>query len=203
MAISGGTILKVVVSLAFPSSVVAQNVFWTLYTASGSDHSDNAVLNDLETWVEAIYAELLDLMHTNVSLDNMKVYQYDVSEDDFDEVGEEALVGVGTDAADYLPLGVAAVTNANTEDPDVQGRKFWGGFTEQENVSGGLTAAALVAVAAAVVEWVTPFTGASTGSGFNVGVWSPTKGTFNDFTGASFINADFGYQRRRKPGVGI
>lgn len=203
MSLAGGDILKVVVSLAFPDSVVAQNVFWAIYSASGSDHSDQAVLDDLETWVEGIYNEILAFMQEDVSLDNMKVYKYDATDDDFDEVGEEAITGVGTDGTDYLPLGVAAVTNAGTEDPDVRGRKFWGGFGEGSNLDGGLTSAAATAVALAVIEWVDPFTGGSSGSLISPGVWSPTKSVFEYFTGAADVNIDFGYQRRRKPGVGI
>jgi hypothetical protein len=203
MALSTNDILKVVVSIAFPESVVAQNVFWVLFENDGGSAAEDDVLDDLETWVEGIYANLLSKWDTETSLDELHAYVYDSSEDDFDEVGSRSLTGVGITALDFLPHGTAAVTNAKTANPDVQGRKFWGGFTEGANNNGAVDSATLTAIALADADWVTDFTGAQTGSGFDPGVYSLTKSTFYGFTGDTVLNTVWGYQRRRKPGVGI
>lgn len=203
MSLQANDILKVVVALAFPDSVVAQNIFWVLFEADGTSTDEDDVLDDLETWTEAIYDELVGLMSVDAQMDQMTVYVYDAVEDDFDEVGDRTVSGVGVAADEYLPLGVAAVSNAGTVDPDVKGRKFWGGLTEASNDDGGIASAAAGNFSLAVTEWITSFTGSATGSGFVPGVYSLTKSSFKAFEGGGETNLVYGYQRRRKPGVGI
>lgn len=201
--LAANDILKVVVALAYPDSVVAQNIFWILFDGDGTSLDVDDVLDDLETWVEAMYAIILSAESTQVSLDDMTAYVYDASEDDFDEVGSRTVTGVGTSAVEYLPQGIAVVQNGNTVDADVQGRKFWGGLTEATQDDGGLAAGQLANFAALGLEWVSPFIGADTGSGFTPGVYSLTKSAFKNFSGVVATNLTMGYQRRRKPGVGI
>ena len=203
MALAANDILKVVVSLAFPDSVVAQNIFWTLFEADGSSVDDDDVLDDLETYVEAIYANILGALSDLVSLDDMKVYVYDSVGADFDEVGDRTVTGVGTLATHMLPHGVAAVSNIGTTDPDVQGRKFWGGLGEDASEDGYVSAPSAAAFALCVGDWMTPFTGANTGSGFIPGVWSVVNTLFYASNAEGSTNLLLGYQRRRKPGVGI
>lgn len=203
MALSANDIIKVVVSILLPDSVVAQNVFWVLFEADGGSVDDDDVLDDLETWIEDIYDQLDTTMGSGVALDDLKAYVYDAVEDDFDEIGDELLTDIFAAGGDLLPHGVAAVSNAGTTNPDVQGRKYWCGLVEGVQIDGYLSGAGITDIAVASGKWITPFTGATTGSGFIPGVYSLTKATFYNFEGGASNNLLLGYQRRRKPGVGI
>ena len=197
------TILKIVVSMLLPESVIAQNVFWALFENTGGSADEDDVMDDLADWVEAVYSDFLIKLDTEWSLDDIAVYQYDAGDDDFDEVGKQSVTGVGLVALDFLPHGAAIVTNANTTDSDVQGRKFWTGFTEGANANGLVDGAMFAAIALVVDEWISPFVGAATGSDFVPGVYSLTRAAFSAFNQDSTFNIPWGYQRRRKPGVGM
>ena len=203
MALSANDILKVVVSMAFPDSVVAQNVFWLLFEDTGGSNDDDDVLDDIETWVEDIYDHIASVMSEDVTIDDAKVYVYDAGDDDFDEVGDRSLSVPFIQTGDFMPHGIAAVANANTENPDVQGRKYWGGFTEASNLDGYMSGGIIAAMSLCVGEWITGFVGVETGSDFVPGVYSLTKTVFYPFTTEAATNLLWGYQRRRKPGVGV
>ena len=203
MAIATDAVLKAVVSMALPNSVVAQNVFWCTFDNDGTSADEEDVTDDLETWLEGVYANLLAQLSTGWSLTQLDAYVRDAVEDDFDEIGTSFLTGVGTDASQLLPHGAAALTRIQTVNPDVQGKKFWAGMTEGQNGTGNLTAAVITALGLANADWATAFTGAQTGSGFTPGVWSIAKTAFFAFANEQIINTFWGYQRRRKPGVGI
>lgn len=203
MALQANDILKVVLSLAFPDSVVAQNVFWVLFEADGGSADEQDALNDLEDWIEGMYTRIISNVADRVTLDDIKVYVYDSVDEDFDEVGDETVAVAFSNGNEMLPHGMAAVSNASTVDPDVQGRKYWGGFCEDYNDDGYLTGTLIANLALATGDWITPFTGGATGSGFIPGVWSPTRVAFRAFDDDTTTNLVWGYQRRRKPGVGI
>lgn len=203
MAIPTNAILKVVASLAFPDSVIAQNVFYVLFSNDGGSDDDDDVLDDLEDWVEDMWTLILAAMADDVTMDDIKVYIYDGVDDDFDEVGTRTTDVTFTSGDQYMPLGVAIVSNAKTTDPDVYGRKYWGGFTEAVNDDGHIAAGYPSDFALLAGEWITPFTGAASGSEFVPGVYSLTRQAFYAFNGVADTNLVWGYQRRRKPGVGI
>ena len=203
MALQANDILKVVLSIAMPDSVIAQNIFWVLFEADGGSVDTVDVLDDLETWVEDIYTNLLNAIADNNSLEDIKVYVYDSVDDDFDEVGIEPVAVTFTDTAQYLAHGLAAYMTARTVDPDVYGRKFIPGMTEAVNDDGYIASGYAGNLANWSIDWTDPFTGAATGSGFIPGVYSFTRSNFYAFTGASTVSLLWGYQRRRKPGVGI
>jgi hypothetical protein len=203
MALQANDILKVVVSILLPDSVVAQNIFWVLFEADGGSVDDDDVLDDLEDWIELMYEHFLSSVGVDVVLDDLKAYVYDSGDDDFDEVGDRTLEDSFVAAGDLLPHGVAAVSNADTINPDVTGRKFWCGFVEGVNEDGYLVGDGIIDVAFATGIWVAPFDGTATGSGFVPGVYSLTKSIFYPFNLNVANNILLGYQRRRKPGVGI
>lgn len=203
MALQANDILKVVVSLAFPESVVAQNIFWTLFEADGSSVDDDDVLDDMEEWIEALYTRIIAKVSDEIEMDDLKVYVYDSGDDDFDEVGDRALEVNFNQTTDFLPLGVAVLQRANTVNPDVQGRKYWGGLCEAHNLQGRLEASAVADFVLAGSDWIAPFTGTATGSGFIPGVYSLTQSQFYAFGPDLLTNLVLSYQRRRKPGVGI
>lgn len=203
MAVPDGTILRVVASLLFPESVIAQNIFYAVFADTGGSDDDDDVISDLADWIEAIYDELAAEIQLDVQLTDIKVYFYDAGDDDWDELGADVLSDSFTGADEMLPHGVAAIQHAKTTNPDVQASKYWGGLDEGAQNKSILSANTITALTAAGLEWVTAFVGAATGADFGPGVWSPTKVNFFLFNGVYVTNGYMGYQRRRKPGVGI
>lgn len=203
MAVADGAILRIVASLLFPESVIAQNVFYAVFADTGGSDDEQDVVDDLAEWLEDAYALLDGFIDTSVALTDIKVYVYDSIDDDWDEVGQ-ASIGLGfSGAPDMLPHGVAYLTHAKTTDPDVQAGKFVGGFTEGGQSDGIWLAAINTVMATWGAAWVTSFIGTLTGGTFGPGVWSVAQHVFKLFNGTIVLNSIPAYQRRRKPGVGI
>ncbi len=203
MAVADGAILRIVASLLMPENVIAQNVFYAVFTDNGTSDDEDDVVDDLATWIEDMYTTLAGQVADEVSVTGIKVYNYDVIDDDWDEVGDAVITFTFTSGSDMLVHGVALVVHAKTTDPDVQAAKFIAGLSEPTTVDGLFTAAVLADVVDFAVDWTTPFVGAITGALFGPGVWSVANQNFFLFSGTEVINAIPGYQRRRKPGVGI
>lgn len=203
MAIPDGAILRVVASLLFPESVIAQNIFYAVFADTGGSDDDADVLSDLADYVEDMFSELDTQVADEIALDSIKVYIYDPLDPDWDEVGDELLTDAFANAEDMSPHGISMVIHAKTTNPDVQAAKYLGGFGETSTVDGLWGVGALTAAANFANTWTTAFVGAATGGDFAPGVWSPTKLNFFIFNGVEVVGGIPGYQRRRKPGVGI
>lgn len=203
MAITEGTILRVAASLLFPDSVIMQNVFHLVLTQVVGDNDAEDVLEDLVEYIEAVYAELATIIDGNINPSQVQVYEYDSIDDDFDEVGSDVWTFTNTASGDQMPHGVAAVTIFQTTDPDVQGRKFWGGALASFSNEGYWDSAVVTAMGLAAAEIVSQFTATVTSNVYTPGVWSPTETNFFAYSGSYMVSGTPGYQRRRKPGVGI
>ena len=203
MAISSGTILKVVASMLMPDNVIAQNVFYAVVTDLLTSDDEDDVVADLVTWVEAMYTELDVYVSTDIASSDIKVYEYDPTDDDWDEVGTDTWTDSFASADDMLPHGVAAIAHAKTIDPDTQATKYLPGWGEGSCVESDLSAGAQTAIANFCGVWTAPFGGTATGGDFSPGVWSTVGVVFKLFNEAFVVNGVVGYQRRRKPGVGI
>ena len=203
MAVADNSVLRVVVSLLLPESVIAQNIYYVFFDGNGASDDEDDVLSDVVDWVEAIYTEFDDHIDASVALTGLKLYIYDSVDDDWDAVGDALLADTFAGVGDITAHGVALLMHAKTTNPDVQAGKFFGGLVKQSMLDGVWQAGSLAAAVLAAVEWSTAFVGAATGSDFGPGVWSTAKNSFFHFSGVEVINAYPGYQRRRKPGVGI
>jgi hypothetical protein len=197
-----GDVLKVVAILNWLDGEVVQNVFSAVIGGSGP-YDDADIVDDAVDWADTMYDNLITDLNDDIDGSEVRVYVYDPVDDDFDEVGTGAwsLNPTGTDAA--LPRGVASLINCKTLDPDVNGKKYIGGFGEDATGGGYLLTAFLTNVALFAADWVTPFTGAVSGATWTPGVWSPTRTNFYAMTGTVVIPNEPAYQRRRKRGVGI
>lgn len=203
MSVEAGTILRVVAELIAPQSSVMQNVFYTKFDDTGGSNENQDVVDDCVDWVDALYLTLVDEINASVIPGEVKVYLWDTIGLDWDELGSGSMGTSFTNADQMLPHGVAAIVSARTFNPDVTGRKFFGGFAEDQQSQSILDAAAVIALAFTASAWIEPFTGLATGSVFKPGVWSVVDVAFRQFVETVIINALMGYQRRRKPGVGI
>ena len=202
-SIQEGDILRLVVSLVFPDSVIMQNVFHLVITAINGTGDDDEIGVDLRQYTEALYDEIAGNISQDIDTDEIKVYVYDPGDEDFDEVVTKNWTLTPTGGTDFLPHGVAGLVLLRTLDPDVNGKKYFGGLSEDSQTAGEWGSGALANLASAAVETVSIYTDATSGNVYAPGVWSPTRVNFFAYSGTVVANTAPAYQRRRKPGVGI
>jgi hypothetical protein len=203
MSIEAGAILRVVAELIMPGATVAQNVYYATFNDTGGSNADQDVVDDLVDWVDDIYNQIVDQMDDAIVAGEVKVYIWDTLDLDWDEIGSGVATFVPASVDEMLPHGVAAVMTGRTFDADVNGRKFFAGFAEDEQNQSNWNSGALTNLLLAGAQWLTTFSGAATGSTFYPGVWSTVQVVFRRFVDNLIVNGIAGYQRRRKPGVGI
>jgi len=201
MSITSGTILRIVASLAFPDSVIAQNVFYAVLTGAGPWDEDD-IVSDAIDYMDIVFGAWDAMASDDVDLDLVQVYEYDPVDEDWDEVGSGAGGVTGQVSGDRLPHGVAAYTQAKTTDPDVSAAKYWTGFCEVSQANGVWAAGTLTDLGLTAAAWIAGDTGSASGAVFEAGVWSVKNENFYAFNGNLVVNAIPAYQRRRKPGVG-
>jgi hypothetical protein len=180
-----------------------QNVYNCLLGGSGGPYADQDVADDMLDWMDNIYTNLTGAMSQDLSNRLCTTYLYDAVGLDWDEVGSAVSAMDHTGTAEYLPPGVAALILASTEDPDVQGRKYFGGFTEDQITDGFWAGPLLTSLLATAADWIVPFIGAASGASFFPGVWSVKNLLLEPLVDSFVVNGIANYQRRRRPGVGI
>ena len=203
MSLSVGDILKIVAVMAYTDGNIMENVFAAEIVAGSGPFDEEDVLDDMKDWIEDIYDNLTARISSYVDGSEVRVYRYDSGDDDFDEVGTTGFSWNPSGGTEELPRGVAALINAKTTDPDVNGKKYFGGFCEgflDLGLWGSATAAALVTLTA---DWYTAFTGTDSAADFQPGVWSPKNKDIYPLSGTFVIPLIPAYQRRRKQWVGI
>lgn len=203
MTVPENAILRVVQQFTWDDGNIMQNVFNCSIDGGSPPYVDQEVADDMAEWMEEIYDGLVAAMSDHLTAGEATTYVWDSVGQDWDEVGSSIPSLTPVAGGEYLAHGVAAMIRATTTDPDVQGRKFFGGFTEDVAVDGGWTASALTLLAAAAIDWIAISVGTSTGGTITPGVWSVVGLQLHNFVGQSIVNAIANYQRRRRPGVGI
>lgn len=196
-------ILRVVASMLWTDGNVNQNVFNCKITGAGSPWDDVDVIDDMEDWLDNMYANLTAQISDEIDGNEVLVYKYDAVGQDWDEVGSQSWVWDPVNVTDQMPRGVAGLVRLWSTDPDVQGKKYIPGITEGMATDGLITAPSLVTLLAFAADWYLPFVGATSGATFTPGIWSVIGALFQagvDHVAASAIPA---YQRRRKRNVGI
>ena len=162
MAIPVGTILKVVASLVYPADAgINQNVFNAIIAGSGGPFDDDDIVADALAWVANMYANLVGAITNDATGSQIQVYKWDTVGLDWDEVGSLPWTFNPTETAEYLPRGVAALVLARTVNPDVLGKKYIPGFTEDQSSNGLWIATAITGMLAAAADWVLGFVGAT------------------------------------------
>jgi hypothetical protein len=203
MSVIPGDVLRVVAQFLWTDGNVNQNVFNALLSGAGSPWSDADIADDAEAWMDNMYANLTSYTSDEIDGNEVVVYKYDVPGDDWDEVASQAFTWDPASTSDQLPRGTAPLVRLWTSDPDVQGKKYIPGQTEDSIIDGLYISALLIDLLAFASDWYLPFTGSVSGATWNPGVWSVAQKAFKtgvDHLAASAIPA---YQRRRKRNVGI
>lgn len=203
MSVSDGTILRIVAQFLMPESVIAQNIFYAVFNDTGGSNADQDVIDDCAEWVDSLFINIVDFISDTVDLQLVKVYVRDLIGNDWDELGNGTPVVTFSDVDTIVPHGVAALVHAFTTDPDVRGSKYIAGVADVEQTASSLSGGFMTALLLYCADWVSSWVGTETGGDFDPGVWSPTQVDFFPMVDHFIVNGQVGYQRRRKPGVGI
>jgi hypothetical protein len=203
MSITAGTILKVVCTLVHTDTSVLQNVFNVVADGDNGPWDAVDIVDDMVDWVEDMYTNILAYISDEIDASEVTVYEYDSVDDDWDEVGSAVPTLTFTASGGIMPRGTGLLINAKTVDPDVNGKKYLGVFTDGHWVDGAWAAGLLTNAAAFAVDWYTTFVGAAGSNQYDPVIWSPTHTVAKLMSGTIIIPTSPAYQRRRKPGVGI
>lgn len=208
MAVNDGDIIKVVVNIEAPDLVVMQNVYyWQLDDSVPDSPSTAQILTALVTRLQAMYETVDAQIVDDYLFDDFSAERIEWNVDKWETVenlGEGLLDVAGESAGDAAPHGIAGVLTAQTARPQTRARKFIPGFAEGSMVDSTLNAAILTGLANFAIAWLTSqgVVGSAELVPVVVGQSGPSAGLiyFLISAGASAIA---GYQRRRKPGVGM
>ena len=208
MPLNDGDVVKVVQEIEMPGNQIGANVFyWELDDPTPDNPSTAQVLTALLTRLQAIYGTVDQNLSTDYEFPvfSAEKIEWDGTKwETTENLGEGLTAEAGESATEATPHGVAAVVTATTSRPQTRARKFIPGFIRNDVVDSNWAAGALTALNAFATSWLTDQ--AVVGNAYLVpvvvSVAGPTAGTvFALVTGV--VAGISGYQRRRKPGVGI
>lgn len=199
MAIGTAKNIKVVMEIILPGDVIALNVFyyWTIFT---EDQAEYLILDAIKTQLEAMYTEILAEIVDGAEPGIARVYVKSLL--GWDLIGSRAPNLTFGHVGSMAPQGVAALVRAYTSEPRVIGRKYLPGFASSALDDGVLITTALSHLAAFAVEWGTEIE-LSEGNELWPGVYSTVHSVVVVMSGTMVVPVHPGYQRRRRPGVGI
>lgn len=203
MSIGVGDILRVVAILTWLDGDIMQNVFNAVISGSGGPYDEDDIVDDAIEWCSDMYDAFLAQISDELDGAEVRVYEYDSGDDDWDEIGSDVWVWNPASADEQLPRGVSLLLNMKTSNADVNGKKYLGGHTEASVTDGLFTAGEVSRGATFGATWATGFVGGTSGADWVPGVWSPKNTNFFAATGTIIIPTIPAYQRRRKQGVGI
>jgi len=203
MSVADGDILRVVASFLWSDSNVNQNVFNCSVGGGSPPFDDQDVTDDMEDWLDDMYANVVGHMSDEIDGNEVLVYKYDTGNQDWDEVSSQAWSYDPTGTSEELPRGVSLLVRLWTLDPDVQGKKYLPALTEGNCTDGLFTGGTLTAALGFAYDWFLPFVGAASGATFTPGVWSVAQLAFKAAVEHYATSSIPAYQRRRKRNVGI
>lgn len=205
MPVSDGEILKVVVVVDMPDTVIANNVYhYRLDDPTPDNPTDAQILTALDAEMTAIYELWDDEMHSGTNINKLvcdKVEWNAVDDvwETVEHIGEALLDIDGLGISNPCPHQVACNITFNTSDPRRQGRKFFMSPSEDGLDGSDVTAAVLTVLGNMASEILSDR--AVTGSAELVAGIPTNLGTFLPLAIAA-VNSIAATQRRRKPGVG-
>ena len=203
MSVAENDILRIVASMLWSDANVNQNVFNAKVSGGSPPYDDSDIADDAEDWLDDMYANMTSATSDELDGNEVLVYKYDTVGQDWDEVFSQSWTWNPTQASEQIPRGVAGLCRMWTEDPDVQGKKYFPGITEISLVDGLFDSGVLIPLLAFAADWYLPFVGAASGATFTPGVWSVAQAVFKAGVDHIAVSAIPAYQRRRKRNVGI
>ena len=208
MAVNDGDLLKVVITFDAPNLVVMQNVhYWQLSDPTPDNPSNAQILTALDTRITTLAQQLDDRQSNAYEWSDISVERVEWNTDHWETVENigDAVIGVtGLAGGDAVPHGVALTITGTTSRPQTRARKFLPGVGEADAEDSTWSGALLGAAANYVSQWLLdiPVVGAAELIPVVLGQSGPSAGIEYALL-AGVISAIAGYQRRRKPGVGV
>lgn len=206
MTIDVGDVLQVVQTWTTPGNEVAQNV-WHLEMVSGAGADEVDILAALNTQQDVAMGAIDSYINTGFEIVEIALLKRNLSTHEWDGLGSTQLTAsAGASASDYLPHGVAMVCRYQTALARRQGRQFIPGWVDAAVLDGVFASTYLAAAAAYMGYWGTDISvtgGLLQVCTYNVEPASAYYESSSLANGTYLINEVPGYQRRRKPGVGI
>lgn len=206
MALSVGDVIRVAITGGTAAADVFQLVHHLKMTAGAG--ADEDLLMDTEAAdYEDAFTEIEDFISDTYSFDTMDFWVRNPTTHEWDGLGTRVLTSlVGLSASDPVPQGVALVGLIVTEVLRRQGRTFLPGVREGDVNDGLATGTLLAAFALYLAKVVSKYTitgGTFKWCTYNTDPTSALYETASLYNGTIILNDVVGYQRRRKPGVGI
>lgn len=205
MTVVDGDVLKVVVDILAPDSVICQNVYhYQLSDEIPDNPTDAQIMDVINTAMDAIYTLWDDEMNVSYTVDVARVdrVEWDAVNSIWEVVefiGSTLLDHDGLGISDGVPHGVAANITFSTSDPKRRARKFFPGASEDGVLQSTWIAAVLTVLGNMGAQMLVDR--AIIGSAELVPGIATNLGTFLPILVAT-VNSIAAYQRRRKPGVG-
>lgn len=194
------TFLKVTQDLVLATQI-AQNVYWLTVSPDVGVADETQVLADVSAWLKLMYEKLTVNISDVTAYGGYRVDKVDplTNEETFYVEGD-ALITDGSSTAQRYASGVAAQLNGTVLGTAHGPRKFIAGFSEGAVLADSLTGTIITNLALFGAEWLAgPTDGTLT---WVSGMWSRTDLAFYGMLAVEVLSL-VGYQRRRKPGVGM
>lgn len=191
-------IIKAVATFDIGGVTKAQNVYHFKHITT-TEQDDGDVVTAAKNYVQLIMQELQGRIKSDVTMPTVEVYIYESSA--WQPLGSEVSSWAGTNTGERLPSGVSLVLNGIKNRTGYRDRKFIAGLTEDSAVGDLWGSATMTAAAAAILKWYSPHSDAN-GVDLRSVSFDRVTAAVKELTGG-YASQKVGYQRRRKPGVGL
>lgn len=191
------------VSYQSDASGEMQNVFHWAVNPDLPVVADLAETSDIAMLMNYLYGTILVQWADNCQVISHKSELWDDVTQAFDLYTEASVSGlVGSQVAHAVSGGVAAVLAVPIVGGGRSARKFIGGFSEAGIADGSWNSFVISALAQFGINWVLGYVAPMTYT-FAPRIYRHATKEFAELTPTVNIDTLAGYQRRRKPGVGI
>ena len=201
MPIVTDDILRVTATFDMPGNTIAQNVFYLRYdgeeTLSYADCVADCTgwLDDMYDIIDAVIADTVSLSLVELSL------LVPTTPPSFVGVAEAIGSFAGIAVEQALPNGVAFVLRFASAFSHHQVRKFIAGISEAHVDEDQWVASVIAGGILWIADWL--FGPDVVDHPYTTGTWRRSDDTFEPAASSGVVSAVPGYQRRRKPGVGV
>lgn len=197
MSISTGDILRCSARMSLEDGQDMVNV-WHVKVVDDNSNSDEDILTDLAEWFNDLYDVINGYQSSLVTYEDITVY-VEGSDDSFPPQAFPVLT-VGGTVATALPDAASCLALLSTGTKRVVGRKYMGGFTEDDWIGAGFSPALLSDIGVMMDDFKTGDTMTLLTQFMGV-VWS-TVGVTSHLISSIRVLTDARYQRRRRAGAG-
>lgn len=198
MTIASPDIIRITARLQAGSVDDVQNVFHVQIINAGA-LSETQKRSDLRFWLETVMSGLVPFIHQDVTFDAIDYFNESTGNP---EGSNEWIVwsNGGQVVDEKLPNQLAGYVSLQTGISKRNGGKFFGVFTEADNVNGFMSPALVNALVATGLSLINPYTGPN-GLQFLPGIYSRVDNTLYSITSVLVSNT-WANLKKRRPGIG-